>query len=640
MLAVTFVALFCALSLNSSDFSEAMPVAGKPVIAERKSVATRSEIPAAIITRDKLIEIARYAMRRVASRFNITLQTTASSEKLPRYVEKANVVSRRVDKAEAKPTTLRSKYSYEVFGNSDPSGRGDSIQGLAPPCKKDDKLEDFGSLVLDTSVIDIGKESVNGDHRLSANGVEGGPYLMVEPFLGYPGGKKPPESTTPNRYDFEIIPKFPETEPVPAKPEKTTEVATKEKDQQQPPSPIILKDLTIEPIPSGESKGGAAMSVPFEAVITFTRQHSASLPKSKMSRVDDMEVIPTRDPPDDFPPYFETVYTLEKKMNDSSGGANFTKVHRNAVNEVDVDKKDKTNDMLKRQTPKIGDILGMLGISTKTTKFGGNSKNPTPASALIASPPRKTNPFQISNNKPEEITTTPRTRDGAMFQRQEIEESSEEEEEGGSLGSVTDLLPLVLPILEDLSDPNTDTNVADLLQAGLPLVQGLSQGGGDGEGIDFVGVVTPILTSLFGPSRNGTGTVLQAILPLVLPLLTPFIAPLIGPLVQASTNPGDQGGSSIVPVIQALAGPLSLPAEPGGISPAAGLISGIIASLSKDLKSGKGGSDVGALVSTLVSGLIAGGSAGISAGLNSKTKHPPTSVSHGYGTYGQTGVPR
>ncbi|XP_058804413.1 uncharacterized protein LOC131671756 [Phymastichus coffea] len=71
------------------------------------------------------------------------------------------------------------------------------------------------------------------------------------------------------------------------------------------------------------------------------------------------------------------------------------------------------------------------------------------------------------------------------------------DEGGGSLGSLEDLIPLIIPILEDISDPESETDLVEFLQAAVPLLQGLSEPDPEtGEGVDIVGVLLPILQNL------------------------------------------------------------------------------------------------------------------------------------------------
>ncbi|KAG7198388.1 hypothetical protein KM043_005779 [Ampulex compressa] len=246
---------------------------------------------------------------------------------------------------------------------------------------------------------------------------------------------------------------------------------------------------------------------------------------------------------------------------------------------------------------------------------------------------------------------------------------------GGSLQQLVELLPLVLPILQDLSDsletsmtqrlfpenytspfqkhspppfspptqaslrfqPNTETDVAELLQAAIPLVQGLSEGDGEEEPPDFAGIFVPILLNIIGgPDGQGSdpNAILGPLIQLLAPFIGPIIGPLIGPLSQQSSNTPQEGGSSFSTLVQAIVGPLSQPTGPGYMSPFSTLIAGVVASLSKELTNGQGGLDLSSLVKAVVSGFLAGTSAGLSK--NKDTAMAPTSYG-GYGGYGGYG---
>ncbi|XP_015124743.1 mucin-19 [Diachasma alloeum] len=119
--------------------------------------------------------------------------------------------------------------------------------------------------------------------------------------------------------------------------------------------------------------------------------------------------------------------------------------------------------------------------------------------------------------------------------------------------------------------------------------------GKDGQGID--------LAALFGP-----------IFSLLAPFIGPVLAPIIGPLIRTISNPPTEG-SSLAALITAIAGPLSAPQEPSGMSPLSIVIAGTTAALLRELKPGApGGSDVGALIGSILSGVLAGTSAGLSGG--------------------------
>ncbi|XP_046741815.1 uncharacterized protein LOC124408721 isoform X2 [Diprion similis] len=639
MVKLTFFVYLYVIGLCLTDLSNGKPLAR--VQRSKNPKVTSLKTARAIITRDELVALAQYAMRMMASRINITLQPATISSDPPERSDHPRVTSG-IDRPTI--TTVRPpsvpgvrenvKQTHQVFNEY-------VNRKLQDPHQRVEGAENFA--VFSQNPL---KFSVGHRVQLATENLPTKSELFTD-FL---------ESDTdsfPKEYNIEFVPQLayiPRTE-------TSTGVISSVEHQIIPnnellplskyvvladgnknfgPSSIRVTNLTVENISPPERRS-ALMSVPFEAIITFARQKPAASPKL------DVEVIPTRDPPDDFPPYSGMILPMERKTSNSRSASlismpeNYLNPAEYTMNEVNADKLDEDfKPMMKRQAQKKSVLLEMLGAPAKNS---GEHRNGGEEMTTPSPPDINTSTIMNVTGSPsaqlkEGNTVSPKT--GPMSQRQEIEE---EEEDEGSLGSLADLLPLVTPILEDLSDPNSDTDLVELFEAGIPLIEGLSQGDEDGEGaIDLVGIISPIIASLSGPNQNGNGTVFQAILPLILPLISPFIGPIVGPIIQSSSSPDHQSGSSITPLIQAIAGPLSLPAQPGGISIASSLIAGIIASLSKDLKAGaQGGSDISAAISTLVSGVVAGGSAGLSAG---HMKQPrPTRAHHGYGTYGQTGVP-
>ncbi|XP_043285778.1 uncharacterized protein [Venturia canescens] len=117
----------------------------------------------------------------------------------------------------------------------------------------------------------------------------------------------------------------------------------------------------------------------------------------------------------------------------------------------------------------------------------------------------------------------------------------------GSLGSITDLLPLVIPILEDILDPKTETDLGEVLAAALPLVQGLSDPE-DEDAPDIIGMIGPVLTNILA-GKDGQGSdvaaILRPLVTLVAPLIGPVLGPLVGPALTASSNPNRGPGNNV-----------------------------------------------------------------------------------------------
>ncbi|XP_076642219.1 uncharacterized protein LOC143353011 [Halictus rubicundus] len=185
---------------------------------------------------------------------------------------------------------------------------------------------------------------------------------------------------------------------------------------------------------------------------------------------------------------------------------------------------------------------------------------------------------------------------------------SDEEEEGGSVQALINLLELAAPVLEDLSDPESDTDFANVLEVGIPLLEDLSNGDGVNPGIDVAGILVPILLQISGgPEGMGDSVaILTPLLQVLAPLVGPLSGPLLVPLSRQSSNAPGQGGSSSGNLITNLSGPLSEVMGPGKMSMIQSLIAGVVSSLSKN--SG-GGSDITSLVKAIVAGSVSGTSA-------------------------------
>lgn len=305
---------------------------GKPI--PENSKVTRIDIPNAI-TREQFVALAQYAMRIMASRINITLQATPSQ--------------------------------------NDSNRVRDSVQSTTPKDVKqvDQKLAQSEKLGVDSA-------------------------LTYEPFIRYP-------QLFPNQFGFDVIPNsqisstyVPQTDETKKAQNnpfisnvKPVTYVDGEKDERL--SNIRIKNLTIERIPSSQ-QGSPVVSVPFEAVITFSRQKQTS--PSKLEVKDQDLVIPTRDPPDDFPPYFDTVLTVAKKTESNNSLISLNQENNlnpvtDRTNEVYADgKKQSMKPMGKRQTARLGDFLEMLGISTTGSRRGrkGAIRSPTPLLPVIEAP--------------------------------------------------------------------------------------------------------------------------------------------------------------------------------------------------------------------------------------------------------------
>ncbi|XP_076224451.1 uncharacterized protein LOC143174602 [Nomia melanderi] len=453
------------------------------------------------------------------------------------------------------------------------------------------------------------------------------------------------------------------------------------------------------------------INVPFEAVITFTREAKIE-PTTSKTENDKVFAVPTRDPPDEFPPYFDTNYT----MTNESGQINVVfddgtevieqlnttrdeekkKPEKKKKKEGSSSKQKKKEGSSSKQKTKKPSMLGQIikAFAALRRKPNGNSGNQS-LSVDLSPPPLKPLRFPAAQNAapterpqsypqkqqsyPQRPQTYPQqpsaSRDGRRNQTslaQELEDDDEDgdssedkseedndndkeelgsdegsseseseedyddedEEEGGSIQAVIQLLQLVGPVLEDLSDPNTDTDIVEVLEAAIPILQDLSDGDEDTPGIDIPGILVPIFLQISGgPDGMGdSAAILTPLLQLIAPLIGPLSGPLIVPLSRQSSNAPGDGGSNSATLIQNLSGPLSeVISGPGKMTMLTNLVSGVVSSLSKGMY-GKGGSDITSLVKAIVAGSVAGTSAGSSAPRD--TYGPPPATYGGDYSYG------
>lgn len=126
------------------------------------------------------------------------------------------------------------------------------------------------------------------------------------------------------------------------------------------------------------------ISVPFEAVITITREQSteSTIPPNKTKN---LLVIPKRDPPDEFPPYFERNYTLI----DQDGQINVifddfvTRDNNNGSKKNVRQETEKEKDEKRRQPTMLGELLQLLQILRKNSQNDTNAKITTSISKII-----------------------------------------------------------------------------------------------------------------------------------------------------------------------------------------------------------------------------------------------------------------
>ncbi|XP_076620371.1 uncharacterized protein LOC143341370 [Colletes latitarsis] len=434
------------------------------------------------------------------------------------------------------------------------------------------------------------------------------------------------------------------------------------------PLPVKSVDLTTQKNVSNPLK--PLFRLPFEAVITITREDTSE-PTTLKTDKDKYYAVPTRNPPDQFPPYFDTNYTITNESGQINvvfdDGSQVTEsLNRNEKKKQEKKKKESSNKQPQKteKTPKRPSTISRLikafltlrkndtlpvdltppplqPQKLTTQKFTTPQRTQTyperPSSSRHGNRNRTILAQRLEDDDDDDDSGSEKTSDedggdgdgnggdddddndgdkedsSDESGSSESESSEEEEEPGGSVQAVISLLQLAAPILDDLSDPESDADIRDVLQAGLPLLEELSEGDGENPGVDIPGLLVPILLQLSaGPEgRRDSAAILTPLLQLSAPLIGPLSGPLIVPLSHQSSNPPGKGGSSIGALVKTSLGPLLEPPAPGKMPPLTNLVAGIVSSLSKN---GKGKSDITSLVKAVIAGSVAGSSAGSSGG--------------------------
>ncbi|XP_063986664.1 uncharacterized protein LOC135167416 [Diachasmimorpha longicaudata] len=393
----------------------------------------------------------------------------------------------------------------------------------------------------------------------------------------------------------------------------------------------------------GNHRQGVPFSIPFEAVITITREHEVGTKGLENGTVSGASsnvlsggaVTPVPQQSRDCNHSAPSIYFQPRPQ--ELGGAEDLRGEGPEVypggdrrpggrERVEVPKRNsnsRNKDNSRRRLVTLGDLLKSIGLIRKSNKSSKLQEAAT-VTSTARRPPKKSrdDPFRRPAFHFEDELPQRPTRNESS-QRQEFDDS--DEEAGGSLGSVAELVPLALPILEGLSDPESEDDLIEVIQAAVPILQGLSEGDDDeGGGVnDLIAMIVPVIIRIIN-GKDGQGIDLAALFGPIFSLLAPFIgpvlAPIIGPLIRTISNPPTEG-SSLGALITAIAGPLSAPQEPSGMSPLSIVIAGTTAALLRELKLGApGGSDVGALVGSILSGVLAGTSAGLSGGSSGGTE--------------------
>ncbi|XP_011638899.1 uncharacterized protein LOC105428338 [Pogonomyrmex barbatus] len=452
--------------------------------------------------------------------------------------------------------------------------------------------------------------------------------------------------------------------------------------------------------------GEPLLTFPFQALITITKEVPEATISKTQPR--DYSAINIKNSPNEFSSQFGKNHTLMNEsaqvnvvLNDFVTGTGRAKTKGSQVKKEEQKKgeqnargqkkqnekktknvKKKKTSSIKRQAFVLGDLLRTLGILRKLPKNTTEINVATPVLSILkgtntqkiqvafeevsrsqaeghlkdGTPPplpsreRRNETFLAQqlddddDNDENEETEENEENDEQMEAQLDDDDDEEEEEEGGSIQTILDLLPVAAPILEDLSDPESDVDLAEVLQAAIPLLEGLSDPDEEG-GIDIPGVLVPLSQRLSeGPDGQGSdsGAILGPLIQLIAPLIGPLVGPLIGPLSRTSSGPGGKEGSASA--LAAASGPLSQPEGAYGQSILSGLVASITARLSKELAASAGESDVKSLVSAIVSGVLAGASAGSSGqkgySYNKPNHRPDTyyapTTYGGYDSYAQT----
>ncbi|XP_076760960.1 uncharacterized protein LOC143429310 [Xylocopa sonorina] len=439
--------------------------------------------------------------------------------------------------------------------------------------------------------------------------------------------------------------------------------------------PLPVKSVDLLSQQRNTSSIKPLFNVPFQAVVTFTRGEPVEVTTSR-NEGSKYFTVATRDPLDQFPPYFDTNYTLSNEPGTQinvvfDDGSRVTEV-RNDTRKEERKKQEKKKGGSKRQKSQkqksdtrqpspIGEFLKTFvavrrnntpsadltppplnqQVSSTTQRVPARQRVPPPQRTQLYPPPKppstlrqgRRNQTSLAqqledddeggnsmegsssneSNKSNEGDKLGNVQGSDESSSSESDYDDSDEEGGGFVKALIDLLQLAAPILDDLSDPESDADIGDVLAAAVPLLEELSEGDGETEGFDIPALLLPILLQISGgmDGQRDSAAILTPLLQLSAPLVGPLSGPLLVPLSRQSSNPPGEGGSSSGDIIKVLLEPLLQPVGPGKMTVLSNLIAGVISSLSKNSAPG-GKSDITSLVKAVVAGSIAGTSAGSS----------------------------
>lgn len=327
-------------------------------IQESESKLLEVKLPVQVESTNDLIAWVRNAMRSMASRIDITLATvddpaaknressSSSSEKRLKQRDSIAPLKRGDKRPDASSGALVSTYaSLFGAGNSFASIGQDSnnlVKDFSPrgnnvvtrddnnigrnllPRQENDFISAYLPLLFDD--IDVSKFR---DEALRKY------YLAIEEAKQHEKNKQEIQDKTINKYSRAIA-------------HKNSQVLADNDDVKSNQSSNLNQEKQLAPV----------ISVPFEAYVTITRENAAEPPRSSLTE--------SRDPPDEFPPYFEK---------DSP--------RREATTKPKFDKSKKIKDgSQKQQIGVLGDLLRAIGLSRKLLTKPISPANSSPANKV------------------------------------------------------------------------------------------------------------------------------------------------------------------------------------------------------------------------------------------------------------------
>ncbi|KAL7299149.1 hypothetical protein TKK_0007748 [Trichogramma kaykai] len=192
------------------------------------------------------------------------------------------------------------------------------------------------------------------------------------------------------------------------------------------------------------------------------------------------------------------------------------------------------------------------------------------------------------------------------------------DDDEGSLGSIEDLLPLFLPLLEEIfENPDTLVDLADILLDSAGLFADIGQDLLVAFTPDSLKVTIPIILNLL-VGKDGMGSDVGAVLGPLIQLIGPLIGPLYGPLFGSLSS--TYSGPQALPIANVLAfyfGYFSDERYGGDL--VSTLTTSLIKIITKELFGPKSNLDIEGFVMQAVKGTLSGLSSGSSGGSSDGT---------------------